>query len=140
MPELIDLSAQAAYAYLQTTPNSILIDIRSTSEFMFVGHPTDAVHIAWLDEPDWEINPDFVPTIKRLLESHCKGVNPYQDVSIILICRSGKRSYEAGYALIEAGFAQVMHVHEGFEGVLDNKRQRSTVNGWRFQGLPWEQS
>lgn len=73
MPELIDLSAQAAYAYLQTTPNSILIDIRSTSEFMFVGHPTDAVHIAWLDEPDWEINPDFVPTIKRLLESRCKG-------------------------------------------------------------------
>ena len=140
MPELIDLSAQAAYTHLQSTPNSLLIDIRSTSEFLFVGHPTDAVHIAWLDEPDWEINPDFIPTIKRLIESRCKGVDPYNDATIILICRSGKRSFDAGYALIEAGFEKVMHVHEGFEGVLDANRHRSTVNGWRFQGLPWEQS
>ena len=28
----------------------------------------------------------------------------------------------------------------GFEGRLDEKRQRNHVEGWRFSGLPWEQS
>ncbi|WGZ96051.1 MAG: hypothetical protein QJT81_08780 [Candidatus Thiothrix putei] len=60
MPELHDLSPTAAYDLLQTTPNSILIDIRSAMEYLFVGHPVGAVHIAWIDEPDWEINPNFI--------------------------------------------------------------------------------
>ena len=141
MSEVINLSALDAHAYLQNHPrNSVFIDIRATSEFLFVGHPTDAVHIAWLDEPDWDVNPDFIPTLKRLIESRCKGFDPFTEVAIILICRSGKRSLDAGEAVLEAGFKKVMHVHEGFEGVLNEKRQRSTVNGWRFHGLPWEQS
>jgi len=27
----------------------------------------------------------------------------------------------------------------GFEGDLDEKHRRNTTNGWRFDGLPWEQ-
>jgi hypothetical protein len=27
----------------------------------------------------------------------------------------------------------------GFEGDLDEHFHRSTLNGWRFDGLPWEQ-
>ena len=27
----------------------------------------------------------------------------------------------------------------GFEGELDESHHRSTLGGWRFEGLPWEQ-
>ena len=58
---------------------------------------------------------------------------------MILICRSVKRSKEAGKALLRAGFRHVYHVDKGFEGDLDEGHHRSTVAGWRFEGLPWEQ-
>ena len=42
-------------------------------------------------------------------------------------------------ALEAAGFANVAHVVHGFEGELNEQFKRSSVNGWRFEGLPWEQ-
>ncbi len=139
MSKLIELSPKAAYAYLQETPNSLLVDIRSSMEYLFVGHPVGAVHIAWIDEPDWDINPDFIPDIQRTTESRFKGVDARKDASILLICRSGKRSQEAGAALLAAGFEKVLDVNEGFEGDRDENHQRGTLGGWRFHGLPWEQ-
>lgn len=53
----------------------------------------------------------------------------------MLICRSGKRSADAGNALEAAGFTDVVNVLQGFEGELDDRFHRSTVNGWRFRGL-----
>jgi rhodanese-related sulfurtransferase len=58
---------------------------------------------------------------------------------VLLICRSGKRTLAAGEALEAAGFTDVAHVVHGFEGDLDEQFKRSTLNGWRFDGLPWEQ-
>ena len=58
---------------------------------------------------------------------------------MILICRSGKRSVEAGEALEAAGFRRVYNVLHGFEGDLDESHHRGSRNGWRFEGLPWEQ-
>ena len=58
---------------------------------------------------------------------------------VVLICRSGVRSLEAGKVLVEAGVKDVYNVAEGFEGQLDDKHHRSTQGGWRFHGLPWEQ-
>ncbi|MFO7603786.1 MAG: rhodanese-like domain-containing protein, partial [Gammaproteobacteria bacterium] len=60
-------------------------------------------------------------------------------VPVILICRSGKRSLEAGNLLLQKGFEVVYSVAEGFEGELDNAHHRSTLGGWRYEGLPWEQ-
>jgi rhodanese-related sulfurtransferase len=57
----------------------------------------------------------------------------------MLICRSGKRTVDAGLALESAGFSDVVNVQHGFEGDLDAHFHRSTVNGWRFDQLPWEQ-
>ena len=57
MVELVDLHPKAAYAYLQENPYSILVDIRSSMEYLFVGHPVGSVHIPWIDEPEWEVNP-----------------------------------------------------------------------------------
>jgi rhodanese-related sulfurtransferase len=57
-----------------------------------------------------------------------------------LICRSGRRSAEAGRYLEKKGFPEVYNVQFGFEGEMDETRHRSTKNGWRFDGLPWEQT
>ena len=42
-------------------------------------------------------------------------------------------------ALEAAGFSDIVNVLHGFEGDLDAHFHRSTLNGWRFDGLPWEQ-
>ena len=38
-----------------------------------------------------------------------------------------------------AGFSEVINVLHGFEGDLNDQFKRSTLNGWRHDGLPWEQ-
>jgi len=108
-------------------------------EFLFVGHPVGAVHVPWIDEPDWEVNPHFVAEVRKLMLGGTVCASEDDCAAIILICRSGKRSYEAGKELIAAGFSSVYHIDEGFEGELDEHHRRSTVGGWRFHGLPWEQ-
>ena len=42
-------------------------------------------------------------------------------------------------ALETAGFSNVINILHGFEGDLDDKFHRSSLNGWRHDGLPWEQ-
>jgi rhodanese-related sulfurtransferase len=138
-PHPTALSPEQAWQMLQDDPGALLVDIRSTMEYLFVGHPTGAVHVPWIDEPNWTVNPHFETEIRKLLlggavcspDSHC--------TLVILICRSGKRSLEAGRALVKGGLRNVFHVDEGFEGELDEHHHRSTVGGWRFRGLPWEQ-
>ena len=128
------LSPKEAYKLLQEHPNAVLIDVRSHMEYLFVGHPAGAIHIPWIDEPDWKLNPHFLTQVRQTMLGGASGAAP-----VVLICRSGVRSLEAGKALIEAGVKDVYNVAEGFEGQLDEKHHRSSQGGWRFHGLPWEQ-
>jgi len=128
------LKPKEAAEFLKQTPNALLVDCRSEMEYLFVGHPTGALHVAWNDGPDWEINPHFVGQVKKLA-----GTN-HAHRPIVLVCRSGNRSLDAGDALEKAGFTDVYNVLHGFEGDLDEKHRRNTTNGWRFDGLPWEQT
>ena len=137
--QLKHLTPQESYQLIQENPRAILVDIRSSMEFLFVGHPVGSIHIAWIDEPDWEINPNFVRQIRELLLGGVVDGDGVSSAPVILICRSGKRSVEAGNRLIEVGLKDVYNVLEGFEGELDEQHQRSTLGGWRFHGLPWEQ-
>ncbi|MCP4129285.1 MAG: rhodanese-like domain-containing protein [Gammaproteobacteria bacterium] len=135
----INLTPEQAHKLTQDDPRTILIDIRSNMEYLFVGHPVGAVHVPWIDEPDWVINPHFVTDIRKLVLGG--AICSIEDgcAPVILICRSGKRSLEAGALLLKEGFTRVYHVGEGFEGELDDHHQRSTTGGWRHHGLPWEQ-
>jgi rhodanese-related sulfurtransferase len=119
-----------AYEFLKKTPDAVFVDCRSEMEYLFVGHPVGAIHVAWNDGPNWEINPDFVPHVRK-----AAAINR----PIVLICRSGNRSLDAGQALEEAGFTKVYNVLHGFEGELDEAHHRGSKTGWRFDGLPWEQ-
>ena len=134
-----EVTAKEAYDVLQANPRGLLIDIRSTMEFLFVGHPVGAIHIPWIDEPDWEINPHFVAEVRKLLLGGASCEAGEDCAAVILICRSGKRSKQAGEFLLKSGLTNVFHVDEGFEGELDEHHQRSTKGGWRFHELPWEQ-
>jgi len=136
---LKSLSPRQAWQLLQDEPRAVLVDIRSNMEFLFVGHPTGAIHVPWIDEPDWVVNPNFVRQIRELMLGGVVSDEGRGGAPIILICRSGKRSKEAGRALLEGGFTEVYHIDEGFEGELDEHHHRSSVGGWRFHGLPWEQ-
>lgn len=138
-PELKHLNPKQAWELLQHEPRAILVDIRSTMEYLFVGHPKGSIHIPWMDEPDWTVNPDFVRRVRELMLGGAICDSGSGCAPIILICRSGKRSLEAGRKLIEAGFGEVFNVLEGFEGELDDDHHRSTLGGWRHAGLPWEQ-
>ncbi len=133
------LTPKQAWQMMQDDPRSILIDIRSTMEYLFVGHPRGAIHIPWIDEPDWIINPHFVTEIRKLLLGGVVCDAEEGCAPIILICRSGKRSKEAGEKLIDEGLKNIYHIDEGFEGELDEHHHRSTLGGWRYHDLPWEQ-
>ena len=137
--ELHNISAKQALQLIEDDPRALLVDIRSSMEFLFVGHPVGAVHLPWIDEPDWVINPHFVPEVRKLMLGGVVCDNEEGCAPIVLICRSGKRSLEAGKLLLEAGLSNIFHIDEGFEGELDEYHKRSTVGGWRFHGLPWEQ-
>ena len=133
------LAPQQAQSMLADDARAVLVDIRSSMEFLFVGHPKGAVHIPWIDEPDWDINPHFVTEVRKLMLGGQSCDAEDGCAPVILICRSGKRSKEAGRALGDAGLKNVFHVDEGFEGERDEHHHRSSLGGWRFHGLPWEQ-
>ncbi|HEX5612944.1 MAG TPA: rhodanese-like domain-containing protein [Burkholderiales bacterium] len=130
---MTSLEPREAHEFLNKHADALLIDCRSEMEFLFVGHPRGALHVAWNDGPDWEVNPHFVGQVKKLA-----GTN-HTTRPIVLICRSGNRSQEAGETLERAGFTAVYNVRHGFEGELDEKHHRGSTAGWRFDGLPWEQ-
>ena len=117
---------------LQSNPECLLIDIRMEIESMYVGRPPGAVNIPWYEYPDFTPNPEQFGAL--VLEEAGRKDRP-----VLLICRSGQRSLEAAQVLEQQGFSDVVNVVHGFEGDLDAQFHRSTLNGWRFEGLPWEQ-
>jgi rhodanese-related sulfurtransferase len=137
--EVQSVTPVEAYRLVEKDQRVVLIDVRSSMEFLFVGHPRGSVHVPWIDEPDWIVNPYFVTEVRKVMLGGVGMDDHDSDAPVVLICRSGKRSLEAGKLLIESGFMQVYNVSEGFEGELDDSHHRSTLGGWRFHGLPWEQ-
>lgn len=128
-----NLSPRQAHAYLQSQPQALFVDVRMEIEYLYVGHPPGVVHVPWYEYPEMQTHPArFVEQVQR--EAGGDLARP-----VVLICRSGKRTVDAGLALEAAGFNEVVNVLHGFEGELDEHFQRGRLNGWRFDGLPWEQ-
>jgi rhodanese-related sulfurtransferase len=128
-----NLDPVAAFSFLEANPEALLVDCRTEVEYMCVGHPTGAEHIAWQEAPDWQVDPHFADKVRHLLVGDMAR-------PVLLICRSGIRSRDAGEALEAAGFINVINISEGFEGPLDDNYHRGTLGGWRFHGLPWQQN
>jgi rhodanese-related sulfurtransferase len=122
----------AAWAMLQAQPDAVLIDVRMEIESLYVGRPPGAINVPWYEYPDLTPHPEqFVKLVGAEVAD--------KTAPVLLICRSGKRTLDAGLALEAAGYTDVYNVLHGFEGELNDQFHRSTVSGWRFDGLPWEQ-
>ena len=84
-------------------------------------------------------NKNFVADVEAQLKK--KGLT--KDDTVILMCRSGKRSAKAVNMLADAGFTHAYSVVDGYEGDKvkkgKNKGHRA-VNGWKNSGLPWTYS
>ena len=116
--------------YLVDQGHAVLVDVRTNEERKFVGYVPESIHVAWATGTSFNRNPRFL----KELESKVG-----KDKTILLLCRSGKRSALAATAAFSAGFAQVYNVLEGFEGDLNELQQRNQSNGWRTHQLPWLQ-
>ncbi|WP_300661441.1 rhodanese-like domain-containing protein [Hydrogenophaga sp.] len=135
------LTPKQAWAWLQAECEQreargdaapLFVDVRMEIESLYVGRPPGVENIPWYEYPDLTPDPArFAQAVEREAGDKQRPV--------LLICRSGKRTLDAGKALEAAGFAEVAHVVHGFEGELNEDFKRSSLNGWRFEGLPWEQ-
>lgn len=127
-----NLQPKQAFAWLQDHPDALFVDVRMEIESLYVGRPPGVVNVPWYEYPDLQPDPlKFADAVTR----EASG----KEQPVLLICRSGKRTQDAGKALVAAGFSNLQHVVHGFEGELDAHFRRSSLSGWRFDGLPWEQ-
>ena len=127
-----NLQPKEAWTWLQSHPDALFVDVRMEIESLYVGRPPGVVNVPWYEYPDLQPDPrKFADAVAR------EATGKQQPV--LLICRSGQRTRDAGKALEAAGFSNVQQVVHGFEGELDAHFRRSSLSGWRFEGLPWEQ-
>lgn len=139
--EVEDVPVLEVWARLKADARSVLVDVRTRSEWAFVGVPDLAeigkrvVTIEWQTFPDNRIDPTFADRLSGLLS----GAGLEKDTEVFFICRSGGRSRMAAEAMAAAGYSRCRNVAEGFEGPLDASRHRGQVAGWKIAGLPWVQ-
>jgi rhodanese-related sulfurtransferase len=132
-----EVTSATAFETLLDDPEAVLVDVRTSAEWNFVGVPDlrpigkTPVFVSWQDYPDMAINQDFPAALRAA------GVRP--DQRVLLLCRSGQRSRAAAVALTADGFSQAYNVSDGFEGPLDDTGHRGVASGWKAAGLPWIQ-
>ena len=124
-----DLSPQLACQWWQAG-EAILIDVRTDAERAWVGFVPGAVALAWKQWPGMVMNPAFDEGIRAAAQPGKK---------LVLLCRSGVRSIAAARRAAELGL-EAYNILEGFEGDPDAQGQRGHTGGWRYRGLPWQQS
>lgn len=131
-----DLTPQQAWELLESTPDAVLVDVRTVPEWQYVGAPDlgalgkQTVFVEW-NHLDGSPNRQFLDELRQA------GVG--EDRPVLFLCRSGARSVGAANAATEAGFGPAYNILAGFEGPLDPSGHRGSA-GWRADGLPWRQS
>ena len=131
-----DVGPTDAYAALQGDADAVLVDVRTSAEWSYVGLPDlsqigkRVIPLEWQRFPDGALNRSFVEQLRE------EGVS--EGAPIYFLCRSGVRSAAAAEVATAAGLGPAYNVSDGFEGPLDHDGHR-TVSGWKVAGLPWRQ-
>ncbi|MCA9732957.1 MAG: sulfurtransferase [Deferribacteres bacterium] len=141
------IDAKTAFERWHAAPDKIkILDVRTTGEYVFVGHAPMAYNIPFLffaqewnnekEKYNMPANEDFVAEVKKKFRT---------TDTIFVMCRSGSRSAKSIQLLKEAGFKYLYNIEDGFEGTTlkmedsYNNGQR-IVNGWKNSGSPWTYS
>ncbi len=136
-----DVSCQQCWESLSDDPKSQLIDVRTSAEWNFVGYPDlsaigrEPILIEWQRYPDMAVNQNFAAALSSELGTRGASL----DTPLFFLCRSGARSQSAAVAMTAAGYTKAYNVAGGFEGARGAGGHRGTVEGWKFDGLPWVQ-
>jgi rhodanese-related sulfurtransferase len=131
-----DVSPADAYVGLQADAEAVLVDVRTSAEWSYVGLPDlsqirrRVILLEWQRFPDGAVNGRFVEQLRQ------EGVG--EGVPIYFLCRSGARSAAAAAVVTVAGLGPAYNVSDGFEGHLGPDGHRD-VTGWKVAGLPWRQ-
>lgn len=144
-------SQQAHEHMMKNMEQSLFLDVRTPAELNYLGVtsvmdanvPTDMMDgSAWDDKKSRykrKHNDNFVADVDARLKA--KGLKKTD--TVILMCRSGKRSAKAVNELAKNGYTKVYSVVDGYEGDKvkegENKGKRMK-NGWKNSGLPWTYS
>lgn len=137
-----DVSAMEAWDLLSAEANAVLVDVRTTPEWNFVGvvdlSPLGKTPLLleWQQWPAMSVNGSFVSDLTSRLGELAIG----PDAPVLFLCRSGARSLAAAVAMTAAGWSRALNIRGGFEGPLDAVRHRGSSDGWKAAGLPWAQS
>jgi len=146
------MTSQQAYDHMmKNMGNTLFIDVRTPAELNYLGVtsvmdanvPTDTMDgSAWDDKKHRYVrkhNENFVSDIDARLKA--KGLKKTD--TVILMCRSGKRSAKAVNVLAKNGYTKVYTVVDGYEGdkaKTGKDKGKRVVNGWKNSGLPWTYS
>ncbi|MBY0411021.1 MAG: rhodanese-like domain-containing protein, partial [Burkholderiaceae bacterium] len=99
-------------------------------ERAWVGGVPGAAAVAWKLWPGMALNAGF--------DAQLQAAAP-AGATLVMLCRSGVRSIAAARRATELGYT-AYNILEGFEGDPDALNHRGQRGGWRFHGLPWQQS
>ncbi|MDJ0807390.1 MAG: rhodanese-like domain-containing protein [Gammaproteobacteria bacterium] len=161
-----DVDSDEAFVCATTDLNCYILDVRTDSEWIWVGHPgenrngTDGtaldkpvrkvINVSYLIEFGTQLvqNPLFISEVDKAFgvtigdddddDGNNTGITR-NDVTLITMCRSGSRSQAAATALEAAGYTKVFNMINGFEGERDDFGYR-TKNGWKVEGYPYNDS
>ena len=131
-----ELTPPQAFEELTANDRAVLVDCRTRAEWVYVGIPDlsdigKQVILESITDESGQPNANFISSIGAIADP---------DTPIYVICKIGGRSANACHLLEASGYSQVCNILEGFEGCVDQKGHRSSVDGWKFHNLPWRQS
>src|SRR5690606_10368586 len=136
-----DVSVEEAWDRLSSEADSVLIDVRTQSEWAFVGLPDlsnlgkQVVRVEWQSFPENRIDPTFSERLSSILNSAGIG----KEAELRFTGGSGSRGRMAAGPMAAQGYSRCRNVADGFEGPLDSHGHRGTRAGWKAAGLPWVQ-
>ena len=105
--------------YVESNPNSVLLDVRTEDEWSTIGKPDTKVlgiktHFITVSQ-----EPSFLETVKKNIDKKDQ---------VLVMCAAGGRSTIAANLLAKEGY-NTLNVSDGFSG---NGQDR----GWKNSGLP----
>ena len=157
-----EVSPEQAYTMVTSEENTYILDIRTSGEYFWVGHPGEDEcgeggdlrgKVFHLPYKVWKFDRELKRYVMVLNPVFGLGVAKRFDPGdhVILMSRDGMRSLEAVQRLVDSnnsgpfawsviGGLLLSHMAEGFEGGLDECGYRTLDEGWKNLGLPYNNS